>query len=264
MLSDHVPEPATKVADAGERVVDAAELVVHAGCSLLVLGPAGSGKTRLLIDRFSWHVRQGTPPERMAVLLPTAARADAIRAALEQRLDGGYSELLVLTAPQLAAAVLRRFPGGWHERPEITLTQGDRLAMLAERIGELSLRHHDYGGNAGALLGSFVRRIDRLKAELIDAGRFGEWAQQHGGSREREFAEIFQAHEQMVRELGAGDDNDLIRLAIGLAEDHAPVRLPFAQLLLDETAVRHFQLDALWALILMTSEALIQVAGPHH
>ena len=37
-----------------------------------------------------------------------------------------------------------------------------------------------------------------------------------------------------------------------------------AQLLLDETAPRHFQLDALWATILMTCEALIQVAGPHH
>jgi len=37
-----------------------------------------------------------------------------------------------------------------------------------------------------------------------------------------------------------------------------------AQILLDETATAHFQLDALWATVLMTSEALVQVAGPHH
>jgi len=37
-----------------------------------------------------------------------------------------------------------------------------------------------------------------------------------------------------------------------------------AQLLLDETANRHFQLDALWATLLMTCEAVIQVAGPDH
>ena len=37
-----------------------------------------------------------------------------------------------------------------------------------------------------------------------------------------------------------------------------------AQLLLDETAPRHFQLDAIWAALLMTCEAIIQVAGPHH
>ena len=43
--------------------------------------------------------------------------------------------------------------------------------MLVERIDELSLRHHDFGGSANALLGGFVRRIDRLKAELIDRRR---------------------------------------------------------------------------------------------
>jgi hypothetical protein len=37
-----------------------------------------------------------------------------------------------------------------------------------------------------------------------------------------------------------------------------------AQLLIDETAPLHFQLDALWASLLMTCEALVQVAGPHH
>jgi len=36
------------------------------------------------------------------------------------------------------------------------------------------------------------------------------------------------------------------------------------QLLLDETAPLHLQLDGLWAAMLMTCEALVQVAGPHH
>ena len=48
--------------------------------------------------------------------------------------------------------------------------------MLAERIDELSLAHHDFGGNAGALLGGFIRRIDRLKAELIGAEQYARWA----------------------------------------------------------------------------------------
>lgn len=227
MLSDRVSEPVP-------TATQAAEIVGYSGGSLLIRGPAGSGKTRLIIDRFAWLVQQGAAPERLAVLVPSAARAGALRGALEQRLDGGYSELLVLTAPQLAAAVLRRHPGGWHERPEITLSQGDRLAMLAERIDELPLQHHDFGGNSGVLLASLVRRIDRLKAELVDSGRFSEWARQVGGPREREFAEIFAAHERMVRETGGCDDNDLIRLATRLAEDQAPERSPFAALLIDD------------------------------
>lgn len=39
---------------------------------------------------------------------------------------------------------------------------------------------------------------------------------------------------------------------------------PRVQMLLDETATLHFPLDALWATLIMTSQAFIQVAGPHH
>lgn len=37
-----------------------------------------------------------------------------------------------------------------------------------------------------------------------------------------------------------------------------------AQLLLDETAPRHLPIDALWGSLIMTVEAMTQVAGPHH
>jgi DNA helicase-2/ATP-dependent DNA helicase PcrA len=226
MLSDHVPELAP-------TVHDPATLVSHGGSPLLVLGSAGSGKTRLLLDRFLWLVEQGTPAERIVLLLPSAARADAVRAVLETELSDGYSELLVVTPAQLAAAVLRR-SASRHDLLEAALSAGDRLAMLAERIDELPLQHHDIGGNAGALLGGFVRRIDRLKAELIDAGRFGAWAEQQASPREREFASIFQTHDRMVRELGACDEGDLIRLAIRLLEDHPSARQPFQHVLIDD------------------------------
>jgi DNA helicase-2/ATP-dependent DNA helicase PcrA len=226
MLSDDVPEPVSPVHDP-------ATLASHGGGPLLILGEAGSGKTRLILDRFVWLVEQGTPPERIVLLLPSVARADAARVALEAQLLQGYSELVIVTPPQLAARVLRHAPGA-HNLLAATLGAGDRLAMLAERIDELPLAHHDIGGNAGALLGSFVRRIDRLKAELIDATEFAAWAERHSSPREREFAAIFQAHERMVREIGACDDGDLVRLAISSLEDHSSARGPFEQVLIDD------------------------------
>ena len=54
----------------------------------------------------------------------------------------------------------------------MVLSAGDRLAMLVDRIDELSLRHHDFGGRPNHLLGGFVRRIDRLKAELVGAEEY--------------------------------------------------------------------------------------------
>ncbi|HET9094195.1 MAG TPA: ATP-dependent helicase, partial [Solirubrobacteraceae bacterium] len=212
---------------------DPAALVAHEGSPLLVLGSAGSGKTRLVLDRFRWLFDQGTPPDRIILLLPSRARADAARFALETELQSSYGELLVLTPPQLAAAVLRR-AARRHDLLATTLSTGDRLAMLAERIDELPIQHHDIGGNAGALLGGFVRRIDRLKAELVDAAAFTAWAQGQASPREREFATIFQAHDRMVRELGVIDEGDLVRLAVRMAEDHPAAGPPVHHVLIDD------------------------------
>ena len=48
--------------------------------------------------------------------------------------------------------------------------------MLLERADELELAHHDFRGRPLALFASFIRRIDRLRAELIDATRYAAWA----------------------------------------------------------------------------------------
>jgi DNA helicase-2/ATP-dependent DNA helicase PcrA len=226
MLSNQVPETAL-------TVHDPASLVTHSGSPLLIRGAAGSGKTRLILDRYRWLVEQGTLPERIVLLTPSAARADAARATLEEQLRDGYSELVVVTPAQFAAAVLSR-AGSKRDLLAATLSAGDRLAMLAERIAELPLQHHDFGGNAGALLGDFVRRIDRLKAELIGAGEFSAWAEQQDSPREREFAAIFAAHDRMVGELGACDEGDLVRLAIRLLADQPSSRQPFQQVLIDD------------------------------
>ena len=226
MLSDPVPETIT----AG---LDPASLISHTGGPLLIQGSAGAGKTRLLLDRFCWLAQQGAMVDRLVLLTPSQARADAARATLEEALEEGYSELLILTPPQLAATILRRAGSRTH-LADAVLSPGDRLAMLAERIDELPLTHHDFGGNAGALLSGFIRRIDRLKAELIGADEFATWAQGQESLHEREFAEIFHAHNRMLRQTGACDDGDLVRLALKIVADHPASRQPFAHVLIDD------------------------------
>ena len=80
--------------------------------------------------------------------------------------------------------------------------------MLLERIDELSLHHHDFGGSANALLGGFVRRIDRLEGGADRAPRTTRaWAAELADGteeREREFAEVYRAHERMLAEAGRG------------------------------------------------------------
>src|SRR5215467_875864 len=73
---------------------------------LLVLGAAGTGKTRTLEGRFMWFAEQGCRPERVLLLTPSDARADATRARLERVIESGYDELFVMSPVELAALVL--------------------------------------------------------------------------------------------------------------------------------------------------------------
>ena len=57
------------------------------------------------------------------------------------------------------------------------MTPADRLALLLERIDDLSLRAHEIRGNPAPLLASFVSRIDRLKDEMISAEDYRAYAE---------------------------------------------------------------------------------------
>jgi DNA helicase II / ATP-dependent DNA helicase PcrA len=215
---------------------------VHGEPRLLLLGAAGSGKTQALQARFQWLVDNGVAPERIAVLVPTANRARALADRLETTLSEGFETLHVVTPAGLAALELRRSAVApvWQLAP---LSAGDRLAMLAERVDELSVRHHDFGGRPTVLLGSFVRRIDRLKAELVDAEQYLAWAQRRerdsdpDAALELEFAQIYASHERMLAQAGAHDEGDLVIDALSLTRARggaAVIHTGFDHLLIDD------------------------------
>ena len=215
---------------------------------LLVLGAAGTGKTRTLEGRFLALVEQGCRPEQVLLLTPSAARADATRSRLERELQGGYDELFVLPPVELAALILNA-AGPGVDPLEPVLGPAERFAMLLERIDRLSIERHDFGGSANALLAGFIRRIDRLKAHLVGAEDYARWAARladadGAGSNgdgqfadaeiEREFAEVYRVHEQMLAEVGARDAGDLIRDALRVTRERPAVARRFEHVLVDD------------------------------
>ena len=211
------------------------EAVTYRDGPLVVCGPAGSGKTRVLEARFSWLVEQGTAPERILVLAASSAAADAMRARLVDGLERAYEELVVGTPGDLAARLLH---DAGVDPFAAVVGAGDRLALLLERIDDLPLRRHDFGGSPSALLGGFVRRIDRLKAELIEVEDYVAWAaglgDDEGAALEAEFAEVYRAHERLLSEAGARDAGDLIREALRLARERSDVGGRFEHVLVDD------------------------------
>ena len=130
------------------------------------------------------------------------------------------------------------------------VTPADRLALLLERLEELSIRHHEIRGNPAPLLASFVSRIDRLKDEmiscadyrayaerLIDEAGDGDDAARATAGRGSKFARIYADHDRLLAERGALDFGDLIvRFRLLHERPHVRERLSrrFRNVLVDE------------------------------
>jgi DNA helicase-2/ATP-dependent DNA helicase PcrA len=213
------------------------EAVTHPGGPLLVIGGAGTGKTRILVERVAWlAAEQAVPPEAILALSFSAPAADALRERIEARLGAPPSEdLPVTTFQSLCARLLHDEALEAGVDPFATpVSPADRLAMLLEAIDDLPLRHHDLRGNPSALLGSIVARVDRLKGELVTCEDYAAWAATLGeddparAGREREFAELFRAHDRLLAEAGTLDYGDLVLHAFRLLREKPHVRARLA------------------------------------
>ena len=146
------------------------EAATHTDARLVILGAAGTGKTRAVEARFRWLVAEGCAPERIGLLVPTDARAAALRARIETRLARGYDELYVLTPAQLAGLVLRA-AGAGADPFESVLTPGDRLAMLVERyakdVGAVTALHPSSKQARAALKRASEMTFEAYKAEVL-------------------------------------------------------------------------------------------------
>ena len=212
--------------------------VTHGGGPLLVLGGAGTGKTHVLAHRFAWLAGEGTRPDAIAALTLTRGAADTLRTELDALVDPPYDELHVSAWEAFAERLLRDEAAEAGLDPAFaTVTRADRVALLLERLDELSLRRHEIGGNPAPLLAGFVARIDRLKEEMIapeqlvaHASRARELAEEEGdaartrAARELEFARLYADHDRLLADRGALDRGDLVLRAFRLLHERPHVR----------------------------------------
>src|SRR5262249_60003252 len=101
------------------------------------------------------------------------------------------------------------------------VTPADRLALMLDRIEDLTLRRHEIRGNPAPLLASFISRIDRLKDEMVSAPDYERWARslpmhdaddaaRARAERELEFAQVYADHDRLLAAHAAFDFADLI------------------------------------------------------
>src|SRR4051794_15891242 len=225
-------------------------VVTHQGGPLLVVAGAGTGKTTTLTRRFAWLVEQGMPADAILALTFSAAAAAEMRERLETLLETPYEELNVATFHSFCLKLLRDEALEACVDPFLSpVTPADRLALLLDRLDDLSLRHHEIRGNPAPLMSSFVSRIDRLKDEMVSAEDYVAYAQRLSeeahddasrahAARELEFGHLYADHDRLLGERGALDFGDLIVRAFRMLHEKPHVRertaRRFAHVLVDE------------------------------
>ncbi len=126
-------------------------VLAHARGPMLVTGPAGTGKTAVLLERFARLIEQGADPERVGLVVRTKRARVAARSAILTRLRSSLPSLRVVTVQGLAHHVLgARFALLDHDQPPEVLTAADQFAKVRELLeGELPEDWPAYGAMLG-------------------------------------------------------------------------------------------------------------------
>jgi ATP-dependent DNA helicase UvrD/PcrA len=232
-----------------------------------VLGGAGSGKTTVLVARFAHLVADGTAPESILTLSPSASGAADLRRRVEDALEGPYEELPVHSVREFCTRLLRDETAEAGVDPFFApVTRADRLALLLDRMDDLHLRGHDIAGRPAVLLAGVIDRIDRLKEELVTADDYAAWAaalpdetdaQRTRAAREVEFARLYLDHDRLLAEQGALDAGELVLRAVALLRERPHVRARVAE------RYRHVLVDEL-ADLGFASALLVELLGIEH
>jgi DNA helicase II / ATP-dependent DNA helicase PcrA len=251
--------------------------VTHSDGPLVVVAGAGTGKTQTVVRRFAWLVDEGLAAEQILALTCSAAAAAELRERLEALLESPYEELHVETFRSFCLRLLQDEALEAGVDPFLSpVTPADRLALLLERIDDLSLRAHEIRGNPAPLLASFVARIDRLKSEMVSVAEYEAYAERLCGeadsdatrahtAREREFARLYADHDRLLAERGALDFGDLVLRAFQLLHERPHVRervaRRFQHVLVDEYQETTFAEGMLLRLLIEEHEQVTVVGS---
>jgi len=215
--------------DAQRRVAE------HGDGPLLVVGPAGSGRTEALALRLARLADARVAPDRVLVLTRSRAAAARLRERAEALLAHPFEELWMDPYPAVGERLLREHAVEAGLDPFFeTVGAADRLAMLLDRVGDLPLRRHEIRGNPAGLLARLLERIDTLKGEAVTAAALRTWAAERERAasgkadreearREIEFAELYARHDHILGDAGSLDRGDLVLVLARLLRDRPDV-----------------------------------------
>lgn len=240
-----------------EQLNTAQQLAVTAEFgNLLVLAGAGSGKTRVLINRIAWLIteRQASPHSILAVTFTNKA-ASEMRHRLISMLGGNMRSIWVGTFHGLAHKMLRQ---NWREANLVenfqVIDSDDQLRMIKRVFKNLSIDEERWEPKKAQGF------INRKKDEGIYARQLGR----PESAYEQVMGDIYVHYENLCQENGVLDFADLLLKSYGLLANNPELRdyyqTKFTHFLVDEFQDTN-TIQYLWLNILTQRAASVTVVG---
>lgn len=197
-----------------------------------VVAGAGTGKTTVIAERFRRLVESGVPPESILVMTFTEKAAAEMRQRIAATVGEGRA-LAVGTFHALALGWLRDESGRLGLPAGFGILRGpDRWISLRELMWELGDPALVAQERPDDLVRPLLELQERLKQELVPAGRLAAWAESDPEPQRRELlaaaARLFSAHARLCRREKVLDFDDLLVHLVRLLEEHPEVRERYA------------------------------------
>ncbi|MFN2321377.1 MAG: ATP-dependent helicase [Trueperaceae bacterium] len=195
------------------------QAVVHAGGPALVVAGAGSGKTRTVVHRIAYLLREHeVRPHQVLAVTFTNKAAGELRERVAHLIGPTARELWVATFHSACLRVLRTY--GTYvglERGFGIYDDGDQLDLLKEILGTVRGLEE---ANPRALRGA----IDRAKSNLwtpetFEAQAEAAWGSEVAGLPLELISEVYGRYQARLRQANAVDFNDILGRTVDLFQE---------------------------------------------
>ncbi|MDP3724506.1 MAG: UvrD-helicase domain-containing protein, partial [bacterium] len=196
---------------------------------ILILAGAGSGKTRVLMEKAAFLLtKKGIDPQNILISTFTNKAAGEMRGRLSKLVS--RVPTMMGTFHSLCARMLRVHASALGLPPGFMIyDEDDALSTVKRALATLNRSTKDVSPM------SIRGAISSAKNELIGPAEYRRVA--HGNFQERA-AEVYPVYQRMLSESGAVDFDDLLRLTIVLFEQHPDIlrraQTQFHYILVDE------------------------------
>ncbi len=205
---------------AQQTAVDAAKGPV------LVIAGAGTGKTRVLVERIAKLIENGTEPKRILALTFTEKAAAEMLDRLNL-LRGAYElEMPVMTFNAYGESVLRRYAADIGLGRNFSVMGANaQIVFLRERLDSLGLDYFAPVSRPDGLLGSLAEYFSKLKQNIITPEAYikhasalpaGDRAERLNKAKYDELGKAYKAYMQLCLETNVIDYDDQIYQVIEL------------------------------------------------